>query len=52
MWIMTQESKKLKDNYGVESWPTIIILKDYKWKKYDDDDNRTSDKIWNAAIDY
>ncbi len=44
--------EKLKDNYDVDAWPTIIILKDIKWKKYDDDDNRTADKIWNAAVDY
>ena len=45
-------AEKLKDNYNIESWPTIVFIKDIKWTKYNDDDNRTTDKIWNAAVDY
>ena len=36
-------AEKLKDNYDVKSWPTIIIIKDYKWTKYDDEENRQAE---------
>ena len=39
---------KLKENYNISSWPTIIIVKDIKWREYEGE--LTSNDIWGSSI--
>lgn len=41
------EIKHLKDNYQVNTWPTIIIIRGIKWDIYDGE--RKAQDIWNAS---
>ena len=40
--------KKLKNNYNISGWPTIVIIKDIKWRHYDG--KKKSENIWNATL--
>ncbi len=41
------EIEKIKDNYDISSWPTIVIIRGIKWDHYDG--KLKADDIWNAV---
>lgn len=41
------EIEKIKDNYDISSWPTIVIIRGIKWDIYNG--KNTADDIWNAV---